>query len=424
MRRLGTATISYTYKDRDKARRDLRKQPVYVAPNSIYRAAEIGPAGLANNLARDTALYVGRLEGAKKPQLMIEALSITKTTHPSVRVRIVGSGSEEASLRRLAKTLDVDHKVEFAGWIDEPSLLREMYAQAFCSLSPGFAGLGLTQSLGYGVPMLVARNEPHSPEIELAETGGVHWFESDSPTSLAHALGQAWSDRGGVPHKTVSDDIKQRYSAEAMGAGLINAISTTMKKESRRVTADDRSVIPAPLRGLARTVLRGLAVRGPVSYGESFRVGMGARVRATHCLTIGDRVAVGPRSVIQVNGSIGNFVMIGMNVQIVGKNDHAYDQAGAPMIESTWIGDRTLSPADEITIEDDVWIGASSVVLSGIQVGEGSIIAAGAVVTKSIPPYSIVAGNPARLIAKRFADPAAEQFHAEVLRRTRLPSED
>ena len=57
-----------------------------------------------------------------------------------------------------------------------------------------------------------------------------------------------------------------------------------------------------------------------------------------------------------------------------------------------------------IVLEDDVWIGQDSIILSGVTIGRGSVIAAGSVVTKSVEPYSIVGGNPARLIRYRFDD--------------------
>lgn len=55
-----------------------------------------------------------------------------------------------------------------------------------------------------------------------------------------------------------------------------------------------------------------------------------------------------------------------------------------------------------IIIEDDVWIGMDSILLSGIRIGQGSVIASGSVVTKSFPPYSIIGGNPARILKQRF----------------------
>ena len=56
----------------------------------------------------------------------------------------------------------------------------------------------------------------------------------------------------------------------------------------------------------------------------------------------------------------------------------------------------------EIVLDDDVWIGESSIILSGVHIHQGAVVAAGAVVTKDVPPYAIVGGNPARIIRYRF----------------------
>ena len=58
----------------------------------------------------------------------------------------------------------------------------------------------------------------------------------------------------------------------------------------------------------------------------------------------------------------------------------------------------------EIVIEDDVWIGSNSVILSGVKIGRGAVIGAGSIVTKNVPKYAIVAGNPAKVIKMRFND--------------------
>lgn len=57
----------------------------------------------------------------------------------------------------------------------------------------------------------------------------------------------------------------------------------------------------------------------------------------------------------------------------------------------------------DIIVEDDVWIGIRSLVLSGVKIGQGAVVAAGSVVTKDVPPYAIVAGSPAKIIAYRFS---------------------
>jgi acetyltransferase-like isoleucine patch superfamily enzyme len=177
----------------------------------------------------------------------------------------------------------------------------------------------------------------------------------------------------------------------------------------------DRSVIPSWMNSTARAILRKLAVGSNVQYGENFRVGRGAIISAPHSLVLGSNVAVGPRSVIQVNGTIGSFALIGMHVQIVGREDHAIDEIGVPMLQSTWVADREPSLRDEVHIGQDVWIGASSVVLSGVSIGEGAVVGAGAVVTRDIPAYTVAVGNPARVIGRRFASPDEENRHSRRL---------
>jgi serine acetyltransferase len=64
----------------------------------------------------------------------------------------------------------------------------------------------------------------------------------------------------------------------------------------------------------------------------------------------------------------------------------------------------------DITIENDVWIGAKATVMSGIKIGNGAVVAAGSVVTKDVPPYAIVAGNPAKIVKYRFDESQIEKL--------------
>jgi glycosyltransferase involved in cell wall biosynthesis len=137
---------------------------------------------------------------------------------------LVGGGEREAAIRELVDELGISARVDMPGWEEGDALLRPRYSRAFCTVSPGFAGLGLTQSLGYGVPCAVARDERHSPEIELADTGAVHWFESDSAAALSNALTDLWRDRQDLPLTEVSAQVRTLYSAEAMADGLTAAL--------------------------------------------------------------------------------------------------------------------------------------------------------------------------------------------------------
>lgn len=179
--------------------------------------------------------------------------------------------------------------------------------------------------------------------------------------------------------------------------------------------ATEPSIVPAPLRRAVRAVLRKISVGANVQLGANVRVGRGAVVSAPHHLTVGNNVSVGPHSIIQVDGEIGDWALIGMHVQIVGRNDHAIDEVGVPIRMSTRVADRAAKPSDAVHIGKDVWIGASSVVLSGVSIGAGSIIGAGSVVTKDIPECSIAVGSPARVVGQRFANDEERQVHLRTL---------
>lgn len=97
---------------------------------------------------------------------------------------------------------------------------------------------------------------------------------------------------------------------------------------------------------------------------------------------------------------IGDYVMFGPSVTIITGN-HRVDISDKPMYLITENEKREIDDQDVI-IEGDNWIGANAIILKGVRIGYGAVIAAGAVVTTSVPKYTIVAGVPARVIKDRF----------------------
>ena len=114
-------------------------------------------------------------------------------------------------------------------------------------------------------------------------------------------------------------------------------------------------------------------------------------------LIVGDDTFIGENNNIRPGGStieIGKQCMIAQNISLIGSNHGV--ALGLPMREQKSSFERS-----GIVIEDDVWIGANSVILPGVTIGEGAIIGAGSVVTKSVAPFTINAGNPCRKIKSR-----------------------
>jgi acetyltransferase-like isoleucine patch superfamily enzyme len=160
------------------------------------------------------------------------------------------------------------------------------------------------------------------------------------------------------------------------------------------------------LRSVGLYLNRKIAVRAGVTLGRDVHVGPGSIISPPNHIEIGDEVYIGKYCTIQCDGRIGRWVLIANNVGIVGRRDHDHRQIGVPMRHAKHIEDagRKITPMDVIEIGDDVWIGYGAIILSGTDVGRGSIVAAGAVVLNDVLPYSIVAGNPAAVVGRRFDD--------------------
>ena len=128
--------------------------------------------------------------------------------------------------------------------------------------------------------------------------------------------------------------------------------------------------------------------------GRGVNIEHGADFGFGNNIEIGDRSGIGVDAWIRADLSIGNSVMMGPQVVIYGRY-HNYERTNIPMM------DQQMGQFDPIVIEDDVWIGAKVTILKGIHIGKGAIVGAAAVVTKDVPSYAIVAGNPSRVIKWR-----------------------
>lgn len=110
--------------------------------------------------------------------------------------------------------------------------------------------------------------------------------------------------------------------------------------------------------------------------------------------SLGDNSGIGVNAFLSPFVTIGNDVMMGPDCVILTSN-HGFESRETPMWK------QSFSAPKSVVIEDDVWIGARVIILPGVHVGTGSIIGAGSVVTHDVEPYSIVGGNPAKLIRYR-----------------------
>ena len=135
-------------------------------------------------------------------------------------------------------------------------------------------------------------------------------------------------------------------------------------------------------------------------------------VKLSNDLIAGAYSYVGTGSLIYPKVQLGNFTMVANDVKIIG-GDHTFKFPEKPII---------FSPRGIINttiIGDDVWIGANSIIMTGVKIGDGAIVSAGSVVTKDINPYDIVGGVPAKFIKTRFSPNEIEK-HQKMLIKNRV----
>jgi galactoside O-acetyltransferase len=213
---------------------------------------------------------------------------------------------------------------------------------------------------------------------------------------------------------------------------------------SRSLRLKERLV--TKLVGLVPTMSLGVALRRllyPMTFarmGKSAYIENGAEISGTYNIELGDSVRISRNARIEVQGPnnrliLGSKVFLDRNVSILGFENSRFEIGDRTFMNSDvlingpgnikigqdcLIGPRTVImavnhcfndltrpiniqgyTAKGIVIEDDCWLACGVIVLDGVTIGRGSIIGAGAVVTKDIPPYSIAVGVPARVISQR-----------------------
>lgn len=130
-------------------------------------------------------------------------------------------------------------------------------------------------------------------------------------------------------------------------------------------------------------------------------------------IRVGNDVYLGPGAILMASQSeirIGNKVMFGPNVTIMA-GDHNTLQVGKYMYD---VKEKLPENDLPVIIEDDVWIGTGAIILKGVTIGRGSVVAAGALVVKDVLAYSIVGGVPAKVIKMRFTEEQIKE-HEEIL---------
>jgi len=228
MRALATGLVAYTESQAAELRAVHPRKEVYAAPNALFHRADCAFDATSR---RDAVIYAGRLTPAKKPLLLMEAFERLASENPTIKLTIIGDGLQLDRVMEAAKNSPHSSRISIMGHISDRDILREIYAKAIVSVSPGYVGLAATQSFAFGVPMIISRTEPHAPEIEAAEEGtNSVFFTTDDVDDLTRTLesmisGQdVWHSRGA----SISGQCGLAYSIERMAEGVIESFGPNL----------------------------------------------------------------------------------------------------------------------------------------------------------------------------------------------------
>ena len=226
MRRLGAAIIVYTESEAEALRRKMPGKEIIAAPNAIFLRDEIGAQ--STEVPPSDFVFVGRLVPAKRPDLLISAFLAAAHDLPHwSRLILVGEGPQRRELEHLAAGSSVSERIQFRGELNDYESLRMVYASAVASVSPGYVGLSLTQSLSFGVPMIIASGEPHSPEFEAAVPGeNAAIFKGGSVEDLARQLVEFANNRDAwwARRDEIARWCAARYSIDLMADRVLQAL--------------------------------------------------------------------------------------------------------------------------------------------------------------------------------------------------------
>jgi glycosyltransferase involved in cell wall biosynthesis len=222
IRNLSDGVIVYTHQDRDALLANGYKKPIYVAPNAIARSSQQRP--IAPESEKSSFVWIGRLVPDKKPQLAIAAfrLAITELSE-STNLLIVGDGPERDSCIACAGDL-LDGRVQFLGEIVDEQSLARLFGSALATIASGYVGLNVTQSIGYGCPIVYPSGEPHAPEIAALSQSNSLSFPRDNLAALARAMIQIERAQDRFDREAISQRTRLTYSVERMASNFIRAV--------------------------------------------------------------------------------------------------------------------------------------------------------------------------------------------------------
>tara|TARA_R110002050_G_C8963043_1_gene514763 strand:- start:7006 stop:8073 length:1068 start_codon:yes stop_codon:yes gene_type:complete len=227
MRLFANQIIVYTNRQAEELKQKMPNKVIKAAPNAVMFSSEMLAVSTLPNEVNDF-IYVGRLTPSKNVRFLVDSfIEHQSKFNEKSRLLLVGDGEEMSGIKKIINQHFMRDRVIVFGHISDFEILSKLYSTCICSLSPGYIGLSVTQSFGMGVPMLISRNENHSPEIEAVKEGvNGEFFESGNSNNLINGMlsflerKKYWLSQ----KKSIAQSCRENYSIENMASVFIKLI--------------------------------------------------------------------------------------------------------------------------------------------------------------------------------------------------------
>lgn len=223
MQGLCSTLIMYTASEAEAVRRRFPAKSVVVASNAVYSRREMRPARREEPGARDL-IWIGRVVPDKKPLLAVEAMrELVRSGAGGTRLHLVGEGPLLDEVRARIAEYGLGDVVLVYGKVTDPAELARLFGRCAALLATGYVGLNVTQSLGFGVPVIYPDADPHAPEIEALDARNGVSFPSDDAAGCAAAIGAVLSGAVDLASREeISEAAAGAYSVEAMSGAFVD----------------------------------------------------------------------------------------------------------------------------------------------------------------------------------------------------------
>lgn len=229
MRRLASSIIVYTKSQQMELAQKMPNKPIGAAPNALYNRAEMIAVNELEGSAITNFIYVGRLTNKKKTFFLVKAfVNLIPRLPKEVNLIIVGEGEEKKHIEQYVKKHKLGSRIKLLGHIGNYHTLKKLYGTSIASISPGYVGLSITQSFGFGIPMIISKDENHSPEIEATlENENAVFFKTGSKTDLGRKILEVYGNKAKwvSSREKICTFCKDNYSVESMAKIFIKSVA-------------------------------------------------------------------------------------------------------------------------------------------------------------------------------------------------------